>query len=211
MISKCLIELHFMPCVEYMSKFLIYDQVIIERHENYQKRSYRNRALIPGPNDDIRLSVPLLKGKNEQMPITNVEIAYEEPWVTAMWQSIQSTYGNAPFFEHYAEALKALLMARPGHLFQLNTAVLHWLCEAIGLPFPELTAAYNRTVAKDTIDLRNTITPRNRGGSADFRPERYHQVFESERGFRSNMSSIDLLFAAGPSTIDYLASSLPEG
>ena len=91
--SACLVEIQYLPPIPYMALFVQYDTVTIEAHENYQKGSYRNRAYILSPQDKQLLSVPLLKGKHQQMPITEVKIAYHMPWYSQHWHAIQTAYG----------------------------------------------------------------------------------------------------------------------
>ena len=52
----------------------------IEKHENYQKRSERNKFDIINHLGKQTLSIPLKKGKNSGTLITDVKIAYEEDW-----------------------------------------------------------------------------------------------------------------------------------
>ena len=77
----------------------------IERHESYQRRGFRNRALIAGPNKLMTLTVPLTKGKNQRMPITEVRINDDTDWRREHRQSISTAYGRAPYYDYYAEAV----------------------------------------------------------------------------------------------------------
>ncbi|NJK84178.1 MAG: WbqC family protein [Saprospiraceae bacterium] len=100
-----LLELHYLPCVHYFTKICQYPKVCLEQHENYLKRSYRNRCHLAAANGILRLSIPLEKGKNQQMPIRSVKIAYDEPWQKQHLKSIHTAYGNAPFFNDYMDEL----------------------------------------------------------------------------------------------------------
>src|SRR5690606_24984805 len=122
----CLVELHYLPCVRYMQLFFQYPGVFIEACENYQKGSYRNRTYLISPQGRQILTVPLLKGKHQHTPITEVRIAYHFPWYAQHWHAIQTGYGSAPFFIHYGEAVRDLLYKRFERLFDLNLAFLSW-------------------------------------------------------------------------------------
>ena len=104
-LSTAVLALHYLPCIQYFSKFILFQEVHIEQHEHYQKGSYRNRCHIAGVNGILRLSVPLKSGKNQKMPVRKVRISYDEPWQAHHWTSIRSAYGNAPYFEHYADQI----------------------------------------------------------------------------------------------------------
>jgi len=190
-----------------MCKFLLYDEVIIERHENYQKRSYRNRCHVIGSHGVERLSIPLQSGKHEQQPITQVRISYDRPWYASHWNTIKSAYGRAPYFEHYADELKEILYAKQEFLFDLNTSMLNWLIISIGLKKNECSTLYEK-IALDSIDLRNLIHFKSDDIDVNFRPMSYHQVFDDRQGFKPNLSVIDALFALGPETKGYLRSCL---
>ncbi|MFK7980892.1 MAG: WbqC family protein, partial [Saprospiraceae bacterium] len=75
-----LIELHYFPSIQYFSKFFLHPSVVLEQHENYIKRSFRNRTHIASANGQLRLSIPLEKGKNQQQSIKEVRISYDEHW-----------------------------------------------------------------------------------------------------------------------------------
>ena len=51
---------HFSP-VQF-SKFLLFENVYLEQHENFTKQTYRNRYEIFGANGMIPLIVPVAKG-----------------------------------------------------------------------------------------------------------------------------------------------------
>ena len=205
--ERGLIELHYIPCIQYMCKFLFYDQVIIEQHENYQKRSYRNRCHVIGSHGVERLSIPLQKGKNEQQLITKVRISYDRPWFASHWNTIKSAYGRAPYFEHYGDALRKILYAQHTFLFELNIAILHWLINSIGLKMNVHSKKYQKIVL-DAIDMRELIHFKTDNIDVNFRAKSYFQVFDDRQDFEPNLSVIDVLFALGPETKSYLRSCL---
>ena len=193
-----LIELQFLPPINYIAQFFHCDKVIIEQHENYSKRSYRNRCHIAGVNGLIRLSIPLEKGKNEQQPIREVKIAYHEPWQRQHWFSIQSAYGNAPYFEFYADSLEPIFKQKHRFLFDLNLDLLNWLDEQIQMPaILEFSSEYS-VIPGIGKDFRNKITPKAPIRARLDPPTTYNQVFEDKHGFLPNLSILDLLFCTGP-------------
>jgi hypothetical protein len=208
--NEILLELQYLPCIQYMSKFLAYDTVHIEQHENYLKGSYRNRAHLGGANGILRLSIPLRKGKNEQQDIRKVELAYDEPWLSHHWHSIQSAYGNSPYFPFYEEALSAVFQEKEQFLFDFNLKLLDTLLVQLGLPKNyKLTESFEKSPA-DIKDFRNGIFPKKhrQKEDADFEAPRYRQVFEEKNGFLPNLSILDLLFCTGPQAVLLLENAI---
>ncbi len=209
--EKILMELHYLPNLRYVSKFLLYSEIQIEACEHYQKGSYRNRCHIAGANGILRLSVPLLKGKHQQQNIREVKIAYHEPWPSQHWQSIYSAYGNAPFFEHYAEYLYPIFFKKPVFLFDLNLQLLTCILDLLSLNSNlQLTTNYSAKVDPSIKDFRNYISPKKNASQDDsnYKIVKYVQVFEEKHGFLPNLSILDLLFCLGPGANLLLEQSL---
>jgi len=203
-----LIELQFLPPIQYLSKLIQYDTVIIEQHENYTKGSYRNRTHIAGVNGVQRLSIPLQGGKNSKQNIRDVRIAYDMPWQSNHWTSIKSAYGNSPYFEFYADELQFFFKHKYEFLFDLNWMLLKKILELINLEAKiEFTTNYQKEPALNTTDFRNAISPKPNKRVLDkaFNQARYPQVFEEKTGFLPNLGILDLLFCIGP-----MASSVIE-
>lgn len=213
MTKKILLDLQYLPPIQYFSKWVKYEEVWIEQHENYLKGSYRNRCRIAGVNGIIRLSIPLLKGKNEQQHIQSVKIAYHEPWQSQHWNSIASAYGNAPYFAFYADEIAAFYKKHYEYLFEFNKELLECILRMIGLPEElHLTEMYQKTLEADILDFRNGIFPKKHRQKEDkaFEPVHYSQVFEDKNGFLPNLSILDLLFCTGPQAILILENSVVE-
>ena len=184
--SAIVLELHFFPSLQYLSKFLAYDTVIIEQWEHYQKGSYRNRCHIAGANGLLRLSVPLGKGKNEQLPIQKTTIAYDENWQANHWNSIRAAYNNSPFYEFYADEILAVFKEHHEFLFQLNLKLLLVLLELLDIKTPiQFTSAYQKAYQIETFDLRNSILPKKHRQKKDsrFQQAPYPQVFMEKTWF----------------------------
>ncbi|HMO39672.1 MAG TPA: WbqC family protein [Saprospiraceae bacterium] len=210
MSKHLLIELQYLPPVQYFASLARAPVVLLEAHEHYQKASYRNRAHIAGANGVLRLSVPLEKGKNEQQPIREVRIAHHERWQALHWESIRSAYGNAPFFLHYADVLAPFYQQKYTWLWDWNFDLLQLLLSACQLQIEvQLSDAYYSTPPPHLLDLRNAIHPKTQRQQPEpaFKPTRYPQVFEEKQGFLPNLSILDLLFCTGPETAPILKTS----
>lgn len=197
-------ETQFFGPIATFSHYIGCDTICIEQWEHFQKRSYRNRIEILTPNGPLALSIPLCKGKNNQQLITDVKIAYEDPWIPKFLLAIRSAYGKAPYFEFYYDDIEAIMQRRYHYLFDLNQHVLLWLIKKIKLTC-EITSTntYKKDVT-DAQDYRSFPWKKMAIGLS------YTQIWSSKFDFIPNLSILDLLFCLGPETAAYLAKSKPE-
>lgn len=208
--NSILLELSYLPPVQYFTKLQHYALVLVEAQEHYAKGTYRNRCHIASANGLLRLSIPLEKGKNEQQPIQEVRIAYQEPWQHWHWEGIKSAYGKSPFFEHYADVLAPFYEKNYEFLFDWNWNLLQTLLQLIGIQSEmRFTTEYQKHTPAETLDFRNKISPKTHRQAEDphFQPIRYEQVFIEKHGFLPNLSILDLLFCTGPEALSILMQS----
>ncbi len=208
--SSILLELQYLAPIQYFSKFVGYPQIHLEQCEHYKKGSYRSRCHIAGVNGVLRLSIPLKKGKNEQQSIRAVQIANDTHWQSHHWHSIRSAYGNAPYFDYYADTLQPFYKKEYNLLYDFNLELLRAINQLIGLSTPIIeTKEYQAIPDAHLIDARNAIHPKPKYHQEDpyFQNRKYAQVFEEKTGFLPNLSILDLLFCTGPQTILILEES----
>ena len=199
--EKILFETQYFPPIQFFTKWLNGAEIVIEGHENYQKRSYRNRMVIMGPYGYYPLSIPLKKGKNEKQPITKTLISYNENWELKHWKAIMSCYGNSPYFEHYEHLIEPLFLKGHRYLFDLNMEILETLKPILGFDNKiSISENYQKSEEVTGEDFRNKIRPVERLSEYDenFLPKEYNQVFAYKHGFLENLSILDLIFNCGP-------------
>jgi len=131
------------------------EAVMVEHHENYQKKSYRNRCRIATANGLALLSVPLQGGKSSQCPIAEVAVAYDTDWPTEHLQALTAAYSSSPYFEYYIPEMAAILQRKHTSLLSLNNALQAFVLKAWQLDVKiKPTTNYNRDYSEDVIDLR---------------------------------------------------------
>ncbi len=203
---KVLIELQYLPSVAYFSLLAHADEVLLELSENFEKQSYRNRCHIIGANKVQSLSVPVHHA-GRKISIQNLEIDYKQKWKNNHWRAIQSAYGKAPFFDFYAEYLRAEINKEYLYLSELNQALLTLCLKLLKLDVSITeTEQYVKMPSEGIMDLRSQIHPKKSIDNLTwFKPQYYQQVFGKD--FVPNMSIIDLLFCMGPDALEVLYGS----
>lgn len=178
----------------------------IEAHENYQKRSLRNKYYIQTANGIKTLTIPLKSGKNRQMPIKSVEISYDENWIKLHLHALQSAYGKSPFFAFYRESLELIFLTNHVYLYDFNLAALRWAMKIIGIRCNILeTESYKVQNSGEIQFYRDYPWPSPAAGEAN--PCPYVQVWSKPGTFYYHLSILDLIFCAGPAAYSVLKES----
>lgn len=196
-----LLELYFLPPVSYMALLSKHKTVYIERQEQYHKGSYRNRFHIATSQGWRSLSIPLCRGKHEQMPIDRVRMAESGNWRELHRKSLQTAYGKAPYWEDYAPGLFALYERRHELLWDFCWEALVWLCRQLNINTElRTTERYLPAPAEGFDDRRSAFVPS--APHTSLSP--YPQLFEERTGFLPDLSALDLLLCCGPEARGYL-------
>jgi hypothetical protein len=171
--------------------------------ENYQKRSLRNKFLILSANGPQVLTIPLAKGKNEQMNIRDVKISYDQNWPKQFRNHLQSAYGKSAFYMHYEEELFRILDSEVSHLVEMNRLLLDFVSKKAVLNLISgQTDEFLIKYSGNYCDLRNRYTLK--GDSSGTIDVSYPQVFEHKFGFVPGLSILDLLFNMGNESVSIL-------
>lgn len=192
-----LYEIQLFPPV-YFFRNLAQGPILLEKHENYQKRSFRNKFIIAGANGPLTLTIPLKKGKHQGQLITDVLIAYDEPWQKKHLWTIMTAYQSAPYFEFYYVNIEKLYVQASKYLFDFDWIIIEYFCQLLDIDPPTFTLQYQNSAQQD---LRGKMTPKN---YFEFLVPPYNQVFEDRHGYLNNLSILDLLFCLGPESSVYL-------
>ena len=211
-----LTELHYHPPAALFAALLHADGLLLEAHEHYRKQTFRNRCLIRTAQGVQPLTIPVIDGNRaEKVSVSAIEIDYRQNWIHRHWRTLQTAYGNSPYFEYYADYLHDIYVSKPALLFDLNLQFLRLLLKCFRLTLPlELTTDYRADYSNSSYpptllpaspiaDRRDWLTPKatpnasepdTPAASALVRP--YPQVFGP--GFEPGLSVLDLLFSQGP-------------
>ncbi len=179
------------------------DHICFDGAEPFRKMTLRNRYFIAGANGIIRLSVPILHGRDQRIPMRDVRISNTDHWQTQHWRTIIAAYRRTPFFEFYEPELYPLFNRQFTWLIDFNLAAFGWLQERLPLPATVHATDFCPPDDDTTItDLRYNWQQEPAEARKHFPV--YSQVFAERTGFIPDLSLLDLFFAEGPGTLVWL-------
>lgn len=209
--------------IQWYQKLYRADEVWIERHETFQKQTYRNRCIIATTQGTQALTVPVERSNSQSsIPqfLKDIRISDHGNWRHLHWNALRSAYGDSPFFMYYEDDIRPFFERRWDYLFDFNEAIIEKMCELLDIQpnihytdqyLPSLDrerlrvgASAGMGLEEGLLDCRNTIAPKHPVPDPGFTPQRYYQVYEAKHGFLPNLSILDLLFNMGPESVFWL-------
>lgn len=191
----------YFPPPEYFVSASAAKNVLIERHENYIKQTYRNRCIIMAANGILPLVIPVKRLKGSKTPIRDIKPDYNYHWQRLHLITVESAYRSAPFYEYYIDEILPFFKDRYRYLLDMNSAILNKMLEVmdIGL-FWEYTGIFMKDPPHGYLDKRESFHPKKDNPELKAIREdiKYGQVFQDRWGFIPGLSILDLLFNAGP-------------
>lgn len=192
----------YFPSIAHCIAIANSEEIVFEVADNYQKQTYRNRALIYAANGKLALTIPVKYSQKNRQLYKDIQIANDSNWQLLHWKSLESAYKTSPFFEYYEDELKHLFFNKAENLMEHNLKCLETIMDCLQLDIPiSKTVRFEKEVSNS--DFRHLVNARKET-SIDIEP--YTQVFSNKHGFIPNLSILDLLFNEGPNALTYLES-----
>lgn len=203
---RIVIEAQFFPTISYFWLLNQAEHVTIDQFEHYIKQTFRNRMVINGANGPLTLTIPI-QHRSSKMKMREVLVEHREQWMKQHWRSIQSAYGKAPFFDHFAPYVAPLFNKEKSFLMDYLLDSLSICQKLLQAEFKvELSEKYIEQEEGLDFDLRSAISPKERFGSlSGFSPKPYFQLFGKD--FAPDLSILDLLFCEGPNALSIIEGS----
>lgn len=204
--------------------FILYDIV------QFTKNDWRNRNRIRTPQGATWLTIPVSTAGHFGQRIDEVEVS-DARWPKKHWRAIETSYGRAPCFDEIAVTLRPLYerAAEEKLLTRINELFLRTLATMVGIATPIVRATDD--LPPDRVDRLVTLCERhgarryltghaagsyldesrfrNAGIEIDWMDYRgypeYRQCWAPP--FVHEVSLIDLLFAEGSASRQYMKSS----
>jgi len=195
------IELQYFPCINAMVDIIDCIWVFFNIEQPFKRSSFRNSMLLLGGNGLVSLSIPLVGGRSVKLPFKYVEIDYSGTWQRDHFRSLETIYGNSPFYFIYKSSLKEIFEQKPQFLVDWNLICLNWIVKKMKV---NLHLLHDSSLFSKEQEFRERIDfylPSNydQNGKEPF--FKYPQLFEDKIGFKPNVSIVDLLFTLGPDAL----------
>ncbi len=187
----------YFPPISYFKDWIKSKEIELEKWENFQKQTYRNRCKILGPNGVQKLIIPTLH--NGTRLYKDIQISYSENWQKEHIKSLEAAYRRSPYFEFYEDDIIPLLESKEKFLLDFNFKILEQLLSILQIENEiRFTTQYKSEYLYDYRDSFNAKKEQS------VNMDSYSQVFNDRFSFQPNLSILDLLFNLGPEAIIYL-------
>lgn len=195
------IDLQYFANVNWYKKAYKYKYVYLSSFDIHTKMSFRNRTMIAGATGPLRLSVPVVDGRNERQFYKEVKLV-DGRWRIEHFRAIVSCYNRSPWFEYYRDEMAELFQNPFEYLFDWNLHCHEWVVKKLGLGNPFKITNGDEIFEGDYENAVNEFAPGSWSNQANLPV--YTQVFKEKTGFLAGLSILDLLFCEGPSAAEWL-------
>jgi len=168
-------------------------QLCFDKEAAFTKMSFKNRMVILSAQGPLNLTIPILGGREQKTPIKDILIAYDAPWQAQHFKAITTCYKRAPYFEYYEADIEKLYTTKKEYLVDFLEDCHQFIQKSIKGKWEliDCKEPFNEEAVKEILPW----LPNNYDQFAIQHP--YMQVFESTKGFTSNLSILDWLFCEG--------------
>jgi len=215
----------FIPWIGYFDKINKADIFVILDHVQYTKGSWINRNKIKMANNEILLTIPVIKTALNT-PINAIKIDFSKNWIRKHLDTIKYSYKKAPYFEEIYPILENSYMEKQEYLALFNQKLIEIFCEYLEIhtkiiKSSELNVSGNKSQLLLNIckELKADTYIIGMGGNNNYidfelfkknnikiQPQQFHHPTYPQLGkdFIPNLSIIDLLFNKGKDSIEIL-------
>ena len=179
-------------------------QVCFDSHAPFTKMSFKNKMVILSAQGPLALTIPIVGGRDQKTSIQDIRIAYDAPWQAQHFKALKTCYKRAPYFEYYEADLEKLYSTRTECLVEFLESCHQFLQKAIKGNWELIDCKESIKEVKkvseelDVNSKQKTMLPWQPNNYEQFAIQHpYRQVFESTKGFTSNLSILDWLFCEG--------------
>lgn len=194
-----ILDAQYFPSIHIWLGINDYDKIIFDSGSSFRKMSLRNRCWVAGAEGSLRLTIPLIGGRDQRKPMHLIQIDHSYPWQIQHWRTLTACYNRSPWFEYYVPSLEILFSNQSTSLVEWNMQCFLWILKQLSLN-TKLCSEEKISISNEDetiVDFRDCT----QNYQAHLKKDNiisYSQVFEDRIGFVDNLSILDLLFCEGP-------------
>ena len=221
----------YLPWLGYLDKIAKADLFVVMDDLQFEAQNFQNRQRVRLCDGPTWVVVPLEHGaQSDRICDKRIDNAGnpKQHWQPRTWRTLEINYRRAPFFDRYADELRAVYTRPWTSLVELDLHLLELARRWLDITTPMVRSSQLGLVGAKTdriLDMCRKLDARaylsGRGGSSGYLdvekmgragigvlwqhfehpvyPQRYPQ-----RGFDSHLAFIDLLLNCGPASRDIL-------
>ena len=198
---KIIVHPTYFPNIEFFSHLLKSKNLTFEINDFYQKQTFRNRTQIYSSNGKLNLVIPVKFSSTKKDKLKDIKICNDTKWQKNHLKSIQIAYRSSPYFEFFEDYFIEIFEKKENFLIDISIKSIEIIFRML-----ETNLKYNLTDKYQSnydlaSDLRSLSVRKKKVTTNLIQP--YTQVFETEHGFISNLSIIDLVFNEGLNSLNY--------
>lgn len=228
----CIHQPHYLPWLGLIDKIDRSDLYVALDTVQFERRGWQNRNYIAGDGGKQLLTVPVVQAARDDR-ILDKQIDNTQKWrMKHLRALLNHSYRSAPYLDAYREEITRLYEQRWDHMVELSIATTRLFLRAFGIDTPvvrasrlgEFTGRKSELIAQvcNAADADKLLSGDGARGYLDTELLKQHGVevewqdFEhpvytqrsgGSDGFTSHLAAIDLLFNAGPASLELLRSA----
>ena len=198
-------DLQYFGTIDFIKTLLKNAQVNYDIQAPFTKMSFKNRMVILTAQGPLNLTIPIIGGREQKIPIQEILMDYTSPWKAQHFKALCTAYKRSPYFEYYEQSLSNLYTQQHDKLIDFLLACQEWL---------QMQIKANWAISLITNSKEQGID-QNEKYFSPWLPKNYHQsvivpkyqqVFEDKIGFINNACIVDMLFCCGGKELKQLLS-----
>jgi len=219
----------YIPWRGYFHQIALSDVFVFYDDVKYDKNGWRNRNRIKTKNGSIWLSIPVFtKGvETNQTPINQIKINWQQNWNRKHWQTLQTHYAKAPYFEKFVPLLESFYQQHPDLLSDFTIELTIRLARELGIQHTKFirSSEIEGITGQKTDRLVQILSKLNvthyisgpsaqsyieaekfqeAGITLEYMKYEYSEYPQLYPPYDPQVSILDLMFMTGPNALDYI-------
>lgn len=122
----------YLPWAGYFEQIALTDTFVFLDDVQYTKQDWRNRNKIKTPNGPVWLTIPIKKMPLDTQ-INEIQVNYNNHWVSKHLKSVQINYNKAPYFDLIYTIFEKILLSKYDKLSDITIELIIRFSEFMGI------------------------------------------------------------------------------